>query len=239
MGLFTNFILNLFTCFSLILSPETKFEQAYYAPVYAVAQSVYDAAFPETRLSFVGVGDNIIYGTKEAKIHAAGTDEKYDYKPYYAGVSDIIYNADIAFINQETLMCGDPYSLSYYPTFNSPRELGYNLRDIGFDVINIANNHMLDKGADGLSKTIEFWKSMDATLMIGGYENTEDYNTVRYYEQDGIKIAFLSYNEMTNGIVKPVSSDLVIPYLDEDIIRVQTSVAAEKRRPCFCFCSLG
>ena len=180
----------------------------------------------EYRTSFLGCGDNIIYGTKDAVYNAVEGGRKYNYKVYYEGVADTIANADIAFINQETLMCGEGYALSYYPCFNSPQELGYDLVEMGFDVVNIANNHMLDKSADGLSKTIAFWKGMD-TLMIGGYENAEDFDTIRYIEKDGVKIAFLSYTYATNGIVKPASSPLVIPYInDEDIIR-QTALAKE------------
>ena len=56
--------------------------------------------------------------------------------------------------------------------------------------------------------------------MIGGYENAEDYDTVRILEKNGIKIAFLSYAEHTNGISKPASSELVIPKIVEaDITR--------------------
>jgi len=181
-------------------------------------------------LSFIGCGDNIIYGTKEARIHAqnTGSSRPYNYKPYYADVSDIINDADIAFINQETLMCGDGYSLSYYPMFNSPQELGYDLKELGFDVVNIANNHMLDKGADGLESTISFWKDMDGVVMTGGYENQQDYDTVRYIEKDGIKIAFLSYAEMTNGLTKSPYSDVVIPYLDDQVIIRQTQKAKQE-----------
>lgn len=181
----------------------------------------------EYRTSFIGCGDNIIYGTKDARGHAEGTDRLYNYKPYYSGVADIIENADISFINQETLMCGDGYALSYYPMFNSPQELGYDIKELGFDVVNISNNHMLDKGADGLSKTIAFWKGMEDVLMIGGYEDAEDFDNIRYIEKNGLKIAFLSYTYATNGLSKPASSPLVIPYInDEDIIR-QTSLANE------------
>ena len=180
----------------------------------------------EHRTSFIGVGDNIIYGTKEARIHASGTSEQLDYKPYYNGVSDMIKNADISFINQETLMCGDGYPLSYYPMFNSPQKVGLDLLELGFDIINISNNHMLDKGADGLMKTIEFWKSSDA-FMIGGYENAEDYENIRVYEKDGLKIAFLSYCEMTNGLVKSAQSPIVIPYLNKEEIMRHTAAAKE------------
>ena len=181
----------------------------------------------EYRTSFLACGDNIIYGTKDAVYNAIEGGRQYNYKPYYTGVADRIAAADIAFINQETLMCGEGYSLSYYPCFNSPQELGYDLMEMGFDVVNMSNNHMLDKGVDGLSKTIAFWKGMENVLMIGGYENQEDFDTIRYLEKDGVKIAFLSYTYGTNGIVKPASSPLVVPYInDEDIIR-QTALAKE------------
>lgn len=173
------------------------------------------------RVSFAGCGDNIIYAgnTRDAKSLAVEGGREYNFKPMFEHISEKISSADIAFINQETLMAGEGYANSYYPCFNSPQDLGYDLVEVGFDVVNIANNHMLDKGADGLSRTIRFWKERDC-LMIGGYENAEDFDTVRILEKNGIKIAFLSYAEHTNGISKPASSELVIPKIVEaDIVR--------------------
>ncbi len=184
------------------------------------------AEIAEYRQSFIACGDNIIYGTKQARLDAVEGGRTFNYKTYYSGVSDIIEKTDIAFINQETLMCGDGYSLSYYPMFNSPQDLGYDLQELGFDVVNIANNHMLDKGADGLQRTIEFWKGMNV-LMIGGYENQEDFDSIRIYEKEGLKIAFLSYTYATNGITKAPSSPIVIPYIDDDDIIRQASLARE------------
>ena len=182
----------------------------------------------EFRVSFLGCGDNIIYGgnIKDARSKAVEGDRLYNFKPQYAEVSGFIKDADISFINQETLMCGVGYDISYYPRFNSPQELGYDLVEIGFDVINIANNHMLDKGTDGLDKTIKFWKSMDV-LMVGGYENSEDFDNIRFIQRNGLKIAFLSYTYGTNGLRKSDSSEIIVPYInDEDIIR-QISIAKE------------
>lgn len=181
-----------------------------------------------TKVSFVGCGDNIIYkGTvKDAKLLAVDGGREYNFKPMYDNVAETVKNADIAFINQETLMCGEGYDLSYYPTFNSPQDVGYDLIELGYDVVNIANNHMLDKGADGLGKTIAFWKSTEP-LMIGGYENEDDYNSLKILSKNGIDIAFLSYTYGTNGFKLPSSSTLKIPYInDEDIIR-QTAAARQ------------
>ena len=43
--------------------------------------------------------------------------------------------------------------------FNSPHEVGDEIVKIGFDVIAMANNHMLDKHAKGLSEAIAYWDS--------------------------------------------------------------------------------
>lgn len=189
-------------------------------------------------VSFVGCGDNIIYGgnVKDARSKAFDGGREYNFKPMYEKVADVIENTDIAFINQETVMAGDGYDISYYPMFNSPQDLGYDLAELGFDVVNIANNHMLDKGTGGLERTIEFWKNMDGVLMIGGYDNADDFDTIRILEQNGIKIAFLSYTYGTNGLKKSASSPIVVPYYnDDDIIR---QIALAKRSADFVMVSV-
>ncbi len=180
----------------------------------------------EKRVSFLACGDNIIYkGTvSDAKYNADGNG--YDFKPIYENVADMISDADISFINQETLMCGDGYELSYYPMFNSPQKVGEDLVELGFDVINISNNHMLDKGKNGLLRTIDFWEMQD-TLMIGGYRGKDDFEKVRIIEKDGIKIAFLSFTEMTNGMKVKESEELFIPYLNDEDIKTHTAKAEE------------
>ena len=184
--------------------------------------------YVEATSSFVGCGDNIIYyGNVREAATKAPAGRQYGFAYSYERVGDIIAGADVAFINQETLMCGEGYELSYYPHFNSPRDLGYDLAEVGFDVVNIANNHMLDKGSDGLGKTIEFWKTLPV-LMIGGYESEEDFNTPRYHESNGIKIAFLSFADHTNGL-KNYGKNVWVPYLDEkDTGMAQSGVISDE-----------
>lgn len=169
----------------------------------------------QKRISFLGCGDNIIYygNVLEAMSLAQGSDKTYNFKPMYSKVADYIAAADIAFINQETVMTGgEP---SYYPSFNSPRQLALDLLELGFDVVNIANNHMLDKGDDGLVATIDYWNTLDVT-MIGGYLSEEDFYSIRIVEREGVKIAFLSFTEWTNGIPLRDKTKLFIPYSIKD-----------------------
>lgn len=186
------------------------------------------------RISFVAAGDNVIHpciymdAERRASAQKAAGEKnirKYNFKPTYEDVIDYIKSFDLAFINQETLMAGEEYGYSGYPTFNSPRDLAYDLIEIGFDIVNIANNHMCDKGTNGLRATIDFWKSLDVT-MIGGYSSREDFDTPRIIEKNGVKIALIGYTEMTNGITLG-KSELVVPYTNDSDIKKQLAAARE------------
>lgn len=50
----------------------------------------------------------------------------------------------------------------------------------------------------GYKHTIDYWKTKNV-MTIGAYESEEDYETIRIFEKDGIKIALLSYTYGTNG----------------------------------------
>jgi len=185
---------------------------------------------PEVKtVSFIGAGDNIVYygNVRDAASCAVEGGRKHNFAPVYSSIQPLVQQADIAFINQETLMCGEGYSFSYYPRFNGPQDLGYDLQELGFDVVNIANNHMLDKGVDGLAATIDFWNSLEKVTLIGGYKNADDYAEPRVLTVQDIRIAFLSYTFMTNGLTLPSSSELVIPYPDDDTVAAQLARARE------------
>ena len=189
-----------------------------------------DAAPQMRRVSLIAAGDAIVHpgiwmeAQKTARL--AGGERRYDFSHLFTECAEEIAAYDIAFINQETLMAGEEYGYSGYPRFNTPRDLAADLITAGFDVVNIANNHMMDQMADGLASTITFWKTQPVTL-IGGYETAADYDTPRIVEKNGIRIAFLSYCYGTNGLSMPAGYELIIPYLDEETIRRQTAAARE------------
>lgn len=169
-------------------------------------------------ISFLAAGDNLIHPNIYMDAERRGTAEKqYDFLPMYTDVAPYIAAADFAFINQETVMAGEKYGYSGWPSFNCPQQLGYDLVDVGFDIVGIANNHMLDKGTQALSDTMDFWHNQPV-LMTGSYYDAEDAANIRTVEADGIKIAMLSYTYGTNGISKRADSPIVIPYIDDNLI---------------------
>lgn len=170
-------------------------------------------AVEESSVSFVACGDNIIYyGTyRDAASQAYAGGRAYNFRPIYKNVEGIISSADISFINQET-PCAQSFQPESYPTFNSPVDLTYDVCDVGFDIINLANNHMLDKGSKGLSESYENWKSR-GVCVIGCYEENSEGNYITYYEKNGINIALLSYTYGTNLGDDPANAGLYAPYL--------------------------
>ncbi len=184
----------------------------------------------ETRIRFAAAGDNIPHDSVVATGAALAQDaQKYDFSAVFSGIRDLISSADIAFINQESPVGGADLGISGYPNFNAPKEMVEALMDTGFDVFNIANNHMLDKGAAGYINTIEYFNSLPVT-MIGGYTK-KDYDTIRIVEQSGVKIAFLGYTTLVNyGHVNdlPASSEYLIPYADTKDITRQVGLAKQQ-----------
>ncbi|MGI6772492.1 MAG: CapA family protein [Clostridiales bacterium] len=159
------------------------------------------------KASFVAVGDNLIHSKlyEQAKERAGGNG--YDFKALYQNVADDIKNADIASINQETIIAPSKPP-STYPMFNSPPELGKEVVNIGFDIINIANNHMLDKGASGLKEAIEFWHAQEGVQLTGAYLNETEMLKPETITRNGIVFGLVGMTELTNGLSLPSGSEL-------------------------------
>src|SRR5690606_14556216 len=82
----------------------------------------------------------------------------YDYASCLAYMKPYIESADIAFGNLEVTLAGPPYK--GYPQFSSPDALAVALKEVGFDVLVTANNHSVDRGRQGIERTIRVLDSL-------------------------------------------------------------------------------
>ncbi len=155
---------------------------------------VNDPSYSE-KITILGTGDNLIH--EALFLDAQTEDGGYDFTPMYARVKPYIQAADIATVNQETPLATAIGSASGYPHFNSPTEVGDALIDAGFDIFNLANNHVLDMGQDGLYATLDYWDSVGAPY-FGAYRGSEDRSNIRIIEKNGIRVAFLGFVNWTN-----------------------------------------
>lgn len=165
-------------------------------------------------ITILGAGDDLIHDViyQQASQRAGG--KGYDFSPVYARIANDIKNADISVINQETILAGKVAPLSGYPRFNSPTELGDELVKLGFDVINHANNHVLDKNEKGLAAALDYW-STQPVKVVGAYRNQEDMENIRIVEAKGIKTAHIGITEMTNGLSLPKDSQYRLIYASD------------------------
>lgn len=177
----------------------------------------------ETRISFMGVGDNLIHDS--VFISAEQPDGTYNFTPIYDNISQAVEEADIAFLNQETILAGPEFPYTGYPAFNTPDEMAQNMHDLGFDLINGATNHTLDYDYPGAIHAIETWNQFEDLVYTGTFLSEEDRNTVPTIERDGVTFAFLAYTYGTNG-VEP-DTDWRVAYFDEEKIREDVARAKE------------
>lgn len=188
---------------------------------------------PDISVNMLAVGDNLVqtYVYKAAQAHATGGEE-YNFAPLYENVKPIVEAADVAVINQETIICGDGYDVSGSNfNFCSPPVLADTMIDVGFDIFTLANNHMLDRGIDGLEASIGFWEETmrrQPVLALGAYRSTNDQETIRVQDIKGMRIAYLSYAEMLNGYSIPDYSALRVSMTsNEELIERQIKRAKE------------
>jgi poly-gamma-glutamate capsule biosynthesis protein CapA/YwtB (metallophosphatase superfamily) len=176
---------------------------------------IFAGSYPDTsRLSIIFAGD--IMG-HDSQIDAAfyPDSEKYDYRFCFSYLKPFIQSADIAVGNLEVTMAGEPYK--GYPQFSSPDELADALKESGFDILVNANNHALDRGKEGLERTIHVTRHK-GLIMTGSFESG-DAREKRYpliIEKNNILLAILNYTYGTNGLA--TSPPNIVNYIDTSII---------------------
>lgn len=147
----------------------------------------------------------------------AWNGERYDYVRIMAAAGPYVEAADYAVVNLETTLSGGP-PYSGYPAFNSPDDLAHDLKALGFDLCLTANNHSLDRGFSGLSRTLDVLD--EAGLAHVGTSRTQeerDHN-IAVADVGGISVAFLGYTYGTNGIPIPKKHPYAINVFNTDYL---------------------
>ena len=169
-----------------------------------------------SKLSLVMVGDALLHSSVYNDAYKNGV---YDFISLLEYIKPIVLKYDLAFYNQETILGGTEIGLSDYPTFNSPQEFGDAMIDAGFNIVNLATNHTLDRGEQAVINSANYWKTKDV-LTAGSYASFEEASKINIKEKNGIKYALLSYTYGTNGISVPSGKEyLVNLYSDEQAKR--------------------
>ena len=182
----------------------------------------------DVTFTLAAIGDIMCHNTQYIDAYNE-SNNTYDFSYVFNDISLYTKTADICIGNLETTFAGEEVGYSSYPTFNTPDSLAYELKDIGLDVLSTAGNHALDKGFDGLSRTIDTLNAADISH-LGTYKNEEDQNKTLIKYVKGIKIAFVNYAYGTNGIPLPSDKPFCVNLIDENLMKTQID-NAKKENP--------
>ena len=187
-----------------------------------------DAVVPDdkgsSQVTLLAVGDNLIH--MEVVKSGKQADGSYNYDHLYANLAGDIQSADIAVVNQETILGGEDFKYSGYPNFNSPTEIGDALITAGFDVVLHATNHTMDMGTKGIMNTFAFWSEHPEITVIGINKSKEQQATIPVIEKNGIKLAMLNYTYGLNGYRLPKDKPYLVNLLEKD--RMAKDIAKAK-----------
>lgn len=173
--------------------------------------------------SLAVTGDIMVHSYQYEEAYDRSTG-KYDFMHNFTDMKKYFDSADYSIGNFETVLAGEDVGISDYPCFNTPDSFLDSLEYSGIDFVTTANNHCMDKGTDGLLRTIDKLDEygFDHT---GTYKDEESRNEVFVKDINGITFAFLSYTYGTNGI--PVKNPWNVNILDEELIKSDIEKAKE------------
>jgi poly-gamma-glutamate synthesis protein (capsule biosynthesis protein) len=149
------------------------------------------AVQPETvrPLKVIAVGDMMLDGTARPVLQENGYDHPFvEVRKFFDGAHVVIGNLEGPLTTR-----GTPEQDKTYVFRSPPDKVGQALRNAGFTIVSLANNHTLDFGPDGLAQTIE---ALDAVGIahIGAGPNLKDARKPVIVEAAGARVALLAYS---------------------------------------------
>lgn len=163
-------------------------------------------------------------------ISAKKADGTYDFHENFEYVKPWLKQADLVLGDFEGTVNKDHY-LAGYPLFNAPGEVMDAIKDAGYQVLDLAHNHILDSQIEGVISTADAIEKAGMTP-VGVYTHEpRDKAPIVIKEVNGIKVAILAYSYGFNGIEENISKEDYNRYLsdlDEDKMKAEIERAEKE-----------
>lgn len=180
---------------------------------YIVVEPIIPTHSPKTtQVHIMAVGDIMMH---MPQVNAGRTSEGYNFTPFFEDVKPLFDQADLVLGNLETTLSGSELGYSGFPRFNSPDEVADSLKKAGFDVITTANNHSIDKGEEGLLRTLDQLDRVGLNY-TGTFRTEEDREHILMITKNEISIAVLAYTYGMNGLTIPRGRNYLVNLLDAE-----------------------
>ncbi|WP_096202803.1 CapA family protein [Bacillus sp. FJAT-45350] len=149
------------------------------------------AAIIREPIRIVFAGDLMMSGSIVHTVETHGVDYPFHY------VRDEIKEADYAVVNLETAVTtrGESFAYDKQFTFKMPPHYLEGIKNAGFDMVSLANNHTMDYREEGLIDTINYLKEYEIDYIGAGENKTEAYKA-HFVDIKGKKVAFLGFSRV-------------------------------------------
>ncbi len=123
------------------------------------------------------------------------------------GISDLFDDVDVVFANLEGPIHGEGKKGGTSMNFSFNEDIGPFLKNNGFDVVTIANNHSLDQGWEGRATTIF---ALDR-IGVGwcGHPTEVDYDSIYYGKAGDKTFAFMCFNDVGYNLDEEAAVSLI------------------------------
>lgn len=117
----------------------------------------------------------------------------------FENATQLFSESDLVVANLETPIAGEELGYTEKAaSFNTPESILPAIKQMGVDIVTNANNHILDRGVQGLFNTIDALDKYGIEH-TGCYKSSKDSEAILIKEVGGVKIAFISYTYGTNS----------------------------------------
>ena len=152
------------------------------------------------RLTIGVSGDLLAHQPVVARARALAGGRGYDFRPLLRPIRRWVRRNTLSFCHVETpLTPGRPAG---YPVFRTPPALARAVRATGFDACSTASNHSLDRGQAGIAATRRALARAHVPH-TGSFSSRRERARPLLLRARGVRVAFLAYTQMTNGIPLP------------------------------------
>lgn len=149
----------------------------------------------------------------------------YDFTEELYGVRGAIELADMAACTLVSTLTAS----GEYDSYRMPASMATALQEAGFDLVNTASDHIMDRGLEGLAETVNALNGAQLGV-VGSYTNAD--RSFPMASVNGVKVAFLSYTYGTAGTgATPVSvadNSWCLDLLTVDYMTDKTTVDYDK-----------
>ncbi len=176
---------------------------------------------PTTVIHIAAGGDLVVC---DETVNAVG--DSGDYTTTFQDVMPILATADLACLNFEGILAGQPYGTA---SVSAPETMLTALKNAGVDVLQLANSKSIAGGISGLSASLQAVRRAGLTG-VGAYATNADARKGKGYvirEVNGLRVALVAFTKGMDNMTLPDGSDKCVNLLytdyDEDYQTVNTA----------------